>query len=85
LANSIATGAGLIFLILSFSEISAHFNPAVTLERVLLRGYLGLKIFIIYLLVQICGAFIGVAAANLMFELPLFLFRQRREQAFRSI
>jgi glycerol uptake facilitator-like aquaporin len=32
LANTIATGAGLAFLILSFADISgAHFNPAVTL------------------------------------------------------
>jgi glycerol uptake facilitator-like aquaporin len=81
LANSIATGAGLIFLILSFSEISAHFNPAVTLSE-MLRGYLGLKIFIIYLLVQICGAFIGVAAANLMFELPVVFISTKTRTGF---
>ena len=34
LANTIATGAGLAFLILSFEQISgAHFNPAVTLTE----------------------------------------------------
>lgn len=69
LANSIATGAGLTCLILSFSEISAHFNPAVTLTEVL-RGYLGLKILAVYSLVQICGAILGVGIANLMFDLP---------------
>lgn len=81
LANSIATGAGLTFLILSFSEISAHFNPAVTLGEVL-RGYLGLKIFIIYLLVQICGALIGVGIANLMFELPFVFISTKMRTGF---
>lgn len=70
LANSIAIGAGLTFLILSFSTISAHFNPVVTLTEVL-RGYLNLKILVIYSLIQICGALFGVAIANLMFDLPL--------------
>jgi glycerol uptake facilitator-like aquaporin len=70
LANSIATGAGLIFLILSFGSLSAHFNPAVTLTEVL-RGFLSVKILAIYSLVQITGAIIGVMIANLMFELPL--------------
>lgn len=69
LANSIATGAGLIFLILSFGAISAHFNPAVTLTEVL-RGFLSLKILVIYSLAQTIGAISGVVIANLMFDLP---------------
>ncbi|MGI8495014.1 MAG: aquaporin, partial [Pyrinomonadaceae bacterium] len=81
LANSIATGAGLTFLILSFSEISAHFNPAVTLGEVL-RGYLSWKILTIYSLVQICGALIGVAIANLMFDLPIIFISTKMRTGF---
>lgn len=81
LANSIATGAGLTFLILSFSEISAHFNPAVTLTEVL-RGYLGLKILAIYSLVQICGALLGVGIANLMFDLPAVFISTKTRTGF---
>lgn len=72
LANSIATGAGLVFLIYGFAEISgAHFNPAVTLVG-FFHGKLKPKETFTYILAQISGAFTGVAAANLMFELPIF-------------
>lgn len=81
LANSIATGAGLTFLILSFSEISAHFNPAVTLGEVL-RGYLSWKILAIYSFVQICGAIVGAAAANLMFDLPIIFISTKIRTGF---
>lgn len=81
LANSIATGAGLTFLILSFSEISAHFNPAVTLGEVL-RGYLSWKVLVIYSFVQICGAIIGIAAANLMFNLPIIFISTKIRTGF---
>jgi glycerol uptake facilitator-like aquaporin len=67
LGNTIATAAGLVFLILSFGGISgAHFNPIVTvLEK------LSLKETCIYLLAQIFGAIFGVGLANVMFELPI--------------
>jgi len=72
LANTIATGAGLAFLILSFGEISgAHFNPAVTLTETF-RGNLSWREAPFYILSQILGAFFGVGVANLMFELPAF-------------
>lgn len=72
LANSIATGTGLIFLIYGFANISgAHFNPAVTLTETV-RGQLSRKDCGLYLLSQVSGAFLGVAAANLMFNLPVF-------------
>ena len=52
LANTIATGADLVALILTFGGISgAHFNPI--------------------------GAFGGVAAANVIFELPVFFASQK--------
>ncbi len=72
LANSLATGAGLAFLILSFGEISgAYFNPAVTLTE-LYRGNLNWRECAFYLPAQIAGAFFGVGIANLMFDLPVF-------------
>jgi glycerol uptake facilitator-like aquaporin len=72
LANTIATGAGLAFLILSFADISgAHFNPAVTLTETR-RGKINWRESVLYLPAQIIGAFAGVALANLMFDLPVY-------------
>jgi len=72
LANSIATGAGLVFLIYGFADISgAHFNCVVTLTETV-RGNLNWTECGLYLLFQVSGAFFGVALANLMFDLPVF-------------
>ena len=72
LANSIATGAALVALILAFLPLSgAHFNPAVTLADAL-QGGLPWRDVPFYLLMQICGAFAGVAVAHLMFGNPIF-------------
>ncbi len=59
-------------LILVFGPISgAHFNPAVTL-CFLIRREIGLGEAGLYLLVQVIGGLLGMLAAHLMFELPLF-------------
>jgi len=72
LANTIATGAALVALILTFGPISgAHFNPAVTLADAWQRG-IAWREAPIYIGSQIAGAFGGVAIAHLMFGLPLF-------------
>jgi glycerol uptake facilitator-like aquaporin len=72
LANTLAAGAGLVAIILTFGPISgAHFNPAVTLADAS-QGGLPWSDVPWYVAVQICGALAGVAAANVMFELPLF-------------
>jgi glycerol uptake facilitator-like aquaporin len=72
LANTIATGAALICLILTFGPISgAHFNPAVTLADAS-QGGLPRRHVLPYIGAQIAGAFAGVAAANAMFDLPVF-------------
>ncbi len=72
LANTIATGAGLAFLILSFEQISgAHFNPAVTLTENF-RGNITWRESVLYIFAQIMGAFFGVGIANLMFDLPVY-------------
>ena len=72
LANTLATGAGLTALILAFGPISgAHFNPVVSLCDAWMGG-LAWRKAPVYVLAQGLGAITGVAAANLMFELPLF-------------
>ncbi|MEN9455153.1 MAG: aquaporin family protein [Neisseriaceae bacterium] len=76
LANALATGGGLVALILTFGGISgAHFNPAVSLAA-LIRQELSGRDAVLYMLVQIAGAFAGVAAAHGMFGEPLFFASQ---------
>ena len=80
LANTIATGAMLVALILTFGPISgAHFNPAVTLADAS-QGGLAWREVPVYIAAQIVGAFAGVAAAHLMFGEPLF-FASRHVRA----
>jgi glycerol uptake facilitator-like aquaporin len=72
LANTLATGAALVALILTFGPISgAHFNPAVTLADAS-QGGLAWRDVPVYIAAQILGAFAGVAAAHLMFSEPVF-------------
>jgi glycerol uptake facilitator-like aquaporin len=72
LANSIATGAALVALILALGPLSgAHFNPVVTLADAM-QGGIAWREVPGYIVAQIVGAFGGVAAAHLMFGLPLF-------------
>lgn len=76
LANSVATGAALVALILTFGPISgAHFNPVVTLVAALSRE-LAWRDAWAYIAVQIMAAFMGVAAAHMMFGEPLFFVSQ---------
>lgn len=76
LANTIATGAGLVALILMFGTISgAHFNPVVTLSEAWQKNIAAADI-LPYLAVQVAGAFAGVAAAHAMFGEPLFFASQ---------
>jgi len=72
LANTLATGAALVALILTFGPISgAHFNPAVTLADASQRGIPWREVPG-YIVGQTLGAFLGVASAHLMFGLPLY-------------
>ena len=80
LTNTIATGAALVALILTFGSISgAHFNPAVTLADAWQRG-IAWQDVPAYFGAQVAGAFLGVAAAHVMFGLPLF-FASRHERS----
>lgn len=76
LANTLATGAGLAALILAFGPISgAHFNPVVTLSSAWREG-MPRRQACAYIIVQIVGAFAGVAATHLMFGEALFTASQ---------
>jgi len=67
MGNTLATGAGLVVLIIMFGPISgAHFNPAVTLAFAL-RREIGWRLALAYLVVQIIAAIIGVWIAHAMF------------------
>ena len=71
LANTIATGAGLVVLITVLGPISgAHFNPAVTLVM-LLRKEIRPRDALAYVPAQVAGALTGAFAAHAMFGLPL--------------
>jgi glycerol uptake facilitator-like aquaporin len=70
LANTLATGAALVALILALGPVSgAHFNPVVTLTSALAwrdaAGYIG---------AQIAGGIVGAILANAMFAQPLVSF-----------
>lgn len=70
LANSLATGAALLALILCFEEISgAHFNPAVTCSVALQKSFPWREVPL-YIVCQLAGAFAGVVATHTMFGLP---------------
>jgi glycerol uptake facilitator-like aquaporin len=67
LANSIATGGGLVAMILVFGPVSgAHFNPAVTLALAGSRRHAWTDVPS-YLAAQFAGAIVGVWAAHAMF------------------
>ena len=71
LANTLATGAALIALILTFGPISgAHFNPALTLADASQHGIPWSEVPG-YLIAQTVGAYVGVVCAHLMFALPV--------------
>lgn len=85
LANSVATGAALVALILTFGEISgAHFNPAVSLADAS-QGGLSWGRAGGYTMAQVVGALIGVAAADAMFGEPIYTWSQRSRSGFPQI
>jgi len=79
LANTAATGAALVALIVAFGLMSgAHFNPLVTLASAMRRS-LPWRDVPFYVMAQVSGAILGVIAANKMFSLPaLFLSQHPR-------
>jgi glycerol uptake facilitator-like aquaporin len=76
LANTMATGAALVALILAFGPISgAHLNPAVTLADAL-EGGLAWREVAAYVCAQLFGGIVGAMSAHLMFGLPLVSLSQ---------
>jgi glycerol uptake facilitator-like aquaporin len=72
LCTTLPTGALLTVLILTFGPVSgAHFNPAVSIAMALCRRLSG-RMLGVYIAAQIVGGIVGVWAAHLMFELPLW-------------
>jgi len=71
LANTIATGAALVALILAFGPISgAHLNPAVTIVDAM-EGGIPWPEMPAYVCAQLVGGISGAITAHLMFGLPL--------------
>ena len=69
LANTIATGAALVALILTFGPISgAHLNPAVTLADAIEHGIPWREVPL-YIAAQFTGGILGAILAHLMFGL----------------
>jgi glycerol uptake facilitator-like aquaporin len=82
LANTIATGAALVALILTFGPISgAHFNPAVTFADAS-QGGLSWRDASIYAIAQIVGALVGVAMADAMFGEPIYAWSHHARAGF---
>src|SRR6266481_1012811 len=72
LANTLATGATLVAIILTFGPVSgAHFNPAVTLADAWQVGLVWGEVPA-YVMAQVAGAFAGVATAHVMLGQPVF-------------
>jgi glycerol uptake facilitator-like aquaporin len=70
LENALATGAGLVALILAFGPVSGgHFNPVITLADRILGGISSRQVAA-YLPAQLAGGVVGAVVANLMFGLP---------------
>src|SRR5262245_27280602 len=77
LANTVATGAALVALILMFAPVSGgHFNPIVSLSAAIVDD-LSWQDTALYIVLQIAGGILGVGIANLMFELPVIFASQK--------
>lgn len=76
LANALATGAILFVLIATLGPVSgAHFNPAVTLVRMLDRATAP-RTALLFVGAQLAGGVAGVWSAHLMFDLPIMQISQ---------
>jgi len=85
LANTLATGAALVALILTFGPISgAHFNPAVSFADAS-QGGLTLREATAYSTAQLVGAVIGVVAAHAMFAQPLLSLSRHTRAGFPQV
>jgi len=78
LANTLATVFALYFLITIFGDHSSHFNPVVSMVM-LVRKEISTQVCIVFIILQISGAILGVMIANYIFELdPVFFSEKQR-------
>ena len=85
LANSLATGAVLLALILTFASVSgAHFNPLVTIVSATQRE-LPRRRLLPFCAAQILGGLAGAGVANLMFDLPAFFVSHHARSGFPNL
>jgi glycerol uptake facilitator-like aquaporin len=86
LANSLATGAALVVLILTFGPISgAHFNPVVTAAEAMAGRLTGMAVVTTYIAAQVGGGVLGVATAHMMFGEPAFVVSQHARAGWAQI
>ena len=80
MGNTIATGSILYVLITVFGPISgAHFNPAVTIAM-LISKKISIKDALIFIILQILGAGLGVMIAHGMFGLEILQISSKLRQ-----
>jgi glycerol uptake facilitator-like aquaporin len=85
LANTLATGAALVALILTFGPISgAHFNPAVSFADAT-QGGLSYADASAYTVAQLLGALLGVLVAHVMFGQALFSLSRHARAGFPQV
>lgn len=85
LANTLATGAILVALILTFGPISgAHLNPAVTVAVAMEHGISWLA-GLAYVAVQCAGGIAGAIIAHLMFGLHWYSLSAHSRQGWRIL
>jgi glycerol uptake facilitator-like aquaporin len=70
LANTLATGAGLVALILTFGSVSSHFNPVVTIMDAATHA-MPWRDVPAYIVAQVAGAVVGVWSAHAMFAVEV--------------
>ena len=76
LANSLATGAVLVALIVSLQPVSAAFNPVVTLVEVVMR-LVPARTATPLIAAQVVGGSLGAVLANVMFDLDVISIASR--------
>lgn len=89
LANTLATGATLVALILTFGPVSgAHFNPVVSFADASQGGITWMRACY-YAIGQCIGAVLGVGAADYMFQEPIYAWSRHARsgvpQAFSEV
>jgi glycerol uptake facilitator-like aquaporin len=78
LANTLATGAALLVLILTFGPLSgAHLNPAVTIAMAA-RRMMSWQHVPAYVAAQFAGGTLGTLLTHVMFAVPIFSFSNHR-------